>query len=64
MNTTSNTHARNDEAQLRQLLVAQRGLIAARELDGLMDRYAADAVVGRPGARSPQKSETPRGRWM
>ena len=64
MTTTPNAQARNDEAQLRQLLLAQRGLIAARELDGLMDRYAADALVGRPAARSPQKSETPRGRWM
>jgi hypothetical protein len=64
MTTTPNTQACNEQAQLRQLLLAQRGLIAARELDGLMDRYAADAVVGRPSIRSPQKSESPRGRWM
>ena len=38
-------------------------LIAVRELDGMLDRYAADALVGRPGPRSPRQNEARRGRW-
>jgi hypothetical protein len=64
MTTTTNPQTPNHEAQLRQLLVAQKGLMVARELDALLDRYAADALVGRPGARSPRQGETGRGRWI
>src|SRR4051812_41123824 len=63
MTTTTSPQPSDHEAQLRQLLVAQKGLRSARELDGLLDRYAAAALVGRPGARSPGQAEPRRGRW-
>jgi hypothetical protein len=50
--TTPKPQASESEAMLRQLLTAQQGLISARQLDGLLDRYAAAALVGRPGAGS------------
>ena len=62
--TTTTPQPLDQEAQLRQLLVVARsGVVTTRELDGLMDRYAADAVVGRPGIRSQRQSETRRACW-
>jgi hypothetical protein len=63
MTMTTNPQASDNETQLRQLLVAQKGLTSARELDGLLDRYAAAALVGRPRASSPRQGEPRRGRW-
>ena len=60
MTTTSNIQSRSDEAQLRQLIAAQRGPIGVRDLDRLMDLYSADALISRRRERSPQKREAPR----
>ena len=61
MTTIPKPQTQGNEAQLRQLLLAQK--VSAAELDGLLDRYAAAALAGRPGARSPQEAEARRGRW-
>jgi hypothetical protein len=63
MTSTTNPPAPASEAQLRELLVTHKGLIAVRELDGLVDRYAADALVGRRGAVPRREGEARRGRW-
>ena len=63
MTSTTKMPAPNSEAQLRELLVAQKGLVAARELDALMDRYAADALVARPHTIPSRKGEIRRSRW-
>ena len=44
MTTTGSTHAR-DAAQLRQLIDDQMSAICARDLDRIMNPYAADVVV-------------------
>ena len=63
MTSTINPPSPASEAQLRELLVIQKGFTAARELDGLMDRYAADALVGRPGVLPRREGDIRRGRW-
>jgi hypothetical protein len=59
--TTTQPQANGNETQLRQLLIAQQ--VCVRELDGLLDRYAAAALVGGPGTSPSRQPEPRRGRW-